>query len=34
VGTNLTGLGIAPLNNDKNGIPRSSSGSWTIGAFQ
>jgi len=34
VGTNLTGLGIAPLNNDKNGIPRSSSGSWTIGASE
>ena len=32
-GTNLTGLGIAALNNDRNGNPRPSSGSWTIGAY-
>jgi hypothetical protein len=33
VGTNLSSLGIAALNMDRNGNPRPSSGSWDAGAF-
>lgn len=32
-GTNLTSLGITPLNSDRLGTPRPSIGAWTIGAY-
>jgi hypothetical protein len=33
VGANLSSLGIAALNNDRNGTPRPTSGSWAAGAY-
>jgi hypothetical protein len=33
-GTNLTSLGIAALNKDRNGNTRSSAGAWTVGAYE
>jgi hypothetical protein len=33
-GVNLTSLGIAALNSDKDGVARSSSGTWSIGAYE
>ena len=32
-GTNLTSMGIAALNFDKNGVARPSGSNWTIGAY-
>lgn len=34
LGTNLTSLGIAALNSDKNGVARPGSGAWDAGAYQ
>jgi hypothetical protein len=34
LGANLTNLGIAALNSDKNGIARPNSGAWDAGAYQ
>ncbi len=33
-GVNLTSLGIAALNNDKNGVARPATGAWDIGAYE
>lgn len=33
LGTNLTGLGITPLDKDKAGVSRPASGAWTAGAY-
>jgi hypothetical protein len=33
-GVNLTSLGIAPLNYDRAGVARPSSGAWSIGAYE
>ena len=33
LGANLTSWGITPLNSDKAGQPRPSSGAWTVGAY-
>jgi hypothetical protein len=33
LGANLTSIGISPLNFDKNGKPRPSTGSWDAGAY-